>query len=108
MWVFYLFAVILLWLSIISLRGGLSFLAYVRREMQSSPSDYAPFAALIVPFRGLDQGLRENILALFEQDYPAYEIIFATSSADDAALQIIEEARTLFERGNVKRSRVVI
>jgi cellulose synthase/poly-beta-1,6-N-acetylglucosamine synthase-like glycosyltransferase len=42
-----------------------------------------PFATVIVPIRGLDQGLQENIAAIFSQDYPAYEVIFVSDDEKD-------------------------
>ena len=46
---------------------------------------------MIAPCRGLDKGLRENLLALIEQDYPDYEVIFVVDDKNDAAVPIIEE-----------------
>jgi ceramide glucosyltransferase len=91
--VFYFFAVIVIWLGILSLRNGLSFSAYVRREIAQPLPDFAPFVSVIAPCRGLEDGLRENISALFQQNYPAYEIIFATDRADDPVLGLIDEVR---------------
>lgn len=91
MLVFYFFALIVIGLGILSLRSGLSFAAYVRNEIARSLPDFAPFASVIAPCRGLDQGLRENVAALFQQDYPAYEIIFVSDRADDPSLSVIAE-----------------
>src|SRR5205085_957662 len=90
---FYFFATLLILQGLISLRGGWRALAYFRRELQRTLPDYAPFASVIVPFRGLDQALDENLRALFAQDYPRYEIIFVTDSANDPALRVIESLR---------------
>ena len=90
---FYAFAVIVIWLGILSLRSGLSFDAYLRREVAHPLPDFAPFVSVIAPCRGLEDGLRENISALFQQNYPAYEIIFVTDRADDPALGLIDEVR---------------
>jgi ceramide glucosyltransferase len=90
---FYFFAAIAVWLGVVSLRGGVRFSAYVRRETARPHTDYTPFASVIAPFRGLDQGLRENLSALFLQDYPAYEIIFVTDSSDDSAIEVVTELR---------------
>jgi cellulose synthase/poly-beta-1,6-N-acetylglucosamine synthase-like glycosyltransferase len=92
MLIFYLFAALVVWLGIDSLRGGFRYLAYVRREMKKELPRYTPFASVIAPVRGLDQGLSENIAALFRQDYPAYEIIFVTDRADDPSLVLVKEA----------------
>ena len=91
MLVFYFFAAIVIWLGILSLRNGFSFAAYVRREIARPLPDFAPFVSVIAPCRGLEDGLRENIAALFQQNYPAYEIIFVTDRADDPALGVIEK-----------------
>src|SRR6266436_5060716 len=94
MLVFYFFAAIAIWLGLLSLRGGLRFQAHVRRAVALPDIDYAPFVSVIAPFRGIDEGLKENLTALFDQHYPGYEIIFVTGRADDPALQVVEEVRS--------------
>ena len=94
MFVFYFFAVIVIWLGILSLRNGFSFAAYVRREIARPLPDFTPFVSVIAPCRGLEDGLRENINVLFRQDYPAYEIIFVTDRPDDPALDVFEGVRS--------------
>ncbi|HKR00979.1 MAG TPA: glycosyltransferase family 2 protein [Pyrinomonadaceae bacterium] len=108
MWVFYLFAALLVLQSVISLSGGLNYLSYIRHETAKPAPDFSPYASIIAPCRGLDQGLRENLLALFRQNYPAYEIIFVTDDERDPALSIIEEVRR--EMSDLPRvaSRVVV
>jgi cellulose synthase/poly-beta-1,6-N-acetylglucosamine synthase-like glycosyltransferase len=91
MLVFYFFAAIVIWLGILSLRGGITFAAYVRREAARLLPDFTPFASVIAPCRGLEDGLRDNLAALFEQNYPAYEIVFVTDRADDPSLSVVEE-----------------
>ncbi|HXF06777.1 MAG TPA: glycosyl transferase, partial [Blastocatellia bacterium] len=44
-----------------------------------------PPAAVIVPCRGLDEGFRENLRSLIEQDYPAYQLICVVDSRADPA-----------------------
>lgn len=95
MLVFYFFAVVVIWLGILSLRNGLSFAAYVWREFERTVPDFTPFASVIAPCRGLDEGLRENIEALFKQTHPAYEIIFVTDRVDDPSLAVIQEITRL-------------
>lgn len=108
MWVFYLFAALLLIQSVISLQGGARYLSYFRRETAKDNQGFTPYASIIAPCRGLDQGLRENLSALFRQDYPAYEILFVTDRTDDPALSIIEETRRAFDSLSHVASRVVI
>lgn len=92
MWVFYLFAALVVWQGIASLIGGFRFLAFMRGTRRESEPRFTPFASVIVPVRGLDQNLRDNIVAFCSQDYPDYEIIFVTDSAHDAALAVVREA----------------
>ncbi|HEX8650624.1 MAG TPA: glycosyltransferase family 2 protein [Pyrinomonadaceae bacterium] len=108
MLVFYLFAALVVWLGIVSLRGGVRYLAYVRSEMAKEREGFAPFATIIAPCRGLDQGLRENISALFIQQYPAYEIIFVSDSGADPAFAVIEEVRRELEPQSTARARVCV
>ena len=91
MYLFYLFALIEIWLGLVSLRGGVRFARYVRQEVNRASHIYTPFASVIAPCRGLDDGLRKNIEALFRQDYPAYEIILVTDKADDGSMGVIDQ-----------------
>ena len=88
----YLFAAVLIYMSIMSLRGGFRYLDFFKRELAKPKPDFTPFASIIVPCRGLDENLKDNLRALYRQDYPAYEIIFAVDDAEDAAVPVIEKA----------------
>ncbi|MCA1593664.1 MAG: glycosyltransferase family 2 protein [Acidobacteria bacterium] len=105
---FYILAALVLLQSILSLRGGVRYLAYVRRETEARRSLYMPFASVIVPCRGFDQGLVANLAALFAQHYPAYEIIFVSDRADDTALAIAVEVARSFDEHSVARARTVV
>jgi ceramide glucosyltransferase len=96
MWVFYFFAALLLWQSLLSLRGGVRYLYYFRRELDRPLTDFAPFASVVVPCRGIDQGFRENVSALFRQDYPRYELVFVFDAEDDPALAVVKEITRVF------------
>lgn len=96
MYVFYFFAAVLIWLSVLSLRGGFRYLAFVKNELNKPKADFAPFASIIAPCRGLDAGLKENLAALFRQDYPDYEIVFVVDGKDDKAVFVIEQLRLEF------------
>jgi cellulose synthase/poly-beta-1,6-N-acetylglucosamine synthase-like glycosyltransferase len=110
--VFYFFATLIVWQGIISLYGGARYLAFVRREMRAGEnhvaSMYTPLASVIVPCRGCDQGLRNNLEPLFAQQYPAFEIIFVTDSPNDESLAVIEELRRKRENEHQPRTRVVV
>lgn len=44
--------------------------------------------SILKPLHGLDDGLEENLRTFFEQDYPAFEILFAARNGDDAGLAL--------------------
>jgi len=93
MLVFYFFAAIVIWLGILSVRSGSRFAKYVRLETARPLPDFTPFVSVIAPTRGLDQGLHQNLTALFQQEYPDYEIIFVTGEKSDPSLSVIEEVK---------------
>lgn len=91
MFLFYLFAVALVFLSYKSLRGGFDYLNFFKRETAKPESDFAPFVTVIVPCRGLDDDLEKNLAAFGKQKFPAYEILFVIDDERDEAVKIIEK-----------------
>lgn len=75
-----------------SLWAGIRYWRYVRECLDAPPSSYTPSAAVIMPCRGVDPGLRENVRALLEQDYPEYEVIFVVESRSDPAYPLLRDA----------------
>jgi hypothetical protein len=67
----------------LSLRGEGARTRYVARRLAAPPPDPLPPATVIVPVKGGDHGLRENLAALANLDYPDYELIVAAHSAFD-------------------------
>ncbi len=49
----------------------------------SEPDAWLPPVTLIVPVKGEDEGLRENLAALAALDYPDYELLIVARSAKD-------------------------
>ena len=81
---------------------------YLQAELAKEYPDFTPFVTIFVPCRGVDDGLRENVSAIFAQDYPTFEIIFVSDRADDPALAVIEEARRSFTGDSGPTMRIVI
>lgn len=105
---FYFLAAIVIWLGILSLRGGLRFAAYARSEAWKPLADFKPYVSVFAPCRGLEGGLEENINALFRQDYSAYEIIFVSDSADDPALGLIRKIISDQDTTNRVSTKIII
>ncbi|MFN2578122.1 MAG: glycosyltransferase family 2 protein [Pyrinomonadaceae bacterium] len=93
---FYFFSAISIWLGLLSLRSGIRFVRYLQTELANEYAEFTPFVTVFMPLRGVDDGLRENVAAIFAQEYPTYEIVFVADRADDPALNMIEDARRSF------------
>ena len=105
---FYFFAVIAIWLGLISLRGGVRFVRYLQRELAKDIDDFTPPTTVFVPCRGSEPELKANVMALFAQDYPSFELIFVSDRADDPAFAVIEEARHSFPDASGPTMRFVV
>jgi ceramide glucosyltransferase len=82
-WWFWFFAGPALVLAFLSLRGERKRAAYVAEQLAEAPPADLPPATVIVPVKGPDPGLRENLAALAAQDYPNYELIVVAHCAAD-------------------------
>jgi len=93
-YLYYFLAAIACWIGIKSLLGGLRFAAYVKRETSRPLPDFQPFVSVIVPGRGLEPGLPENLCSLLAQHYPRYEVLFVFDRADDPAIGVVKQLAT--------------
>ncbi len=97
--------------SLLSLWSARRWLAFVRRDVGATPNDaasprssqeahdFTPPLSLIVPCRGHEPGLEQNLAAYRHQDYPDYELIFVTADPEDRACAVagaIAGARLLY------------
>ena len=89
--IFYLFAAILIYFSLKSFRGGIEYLSFFRNELAKPLPGHVPFATVIVPCKGDEAGLEENLAPVLEQNYPNYEVIFVVDDATDRAVPTIEK-----------------
>jgi len=70
-------------LAILSLRGERRRAEYVAARLSADPPASLPPATVIVPVKGEDDGLRGNLAALANLNYPDYELIVVAHSAVD-------------------------
>lgn len=52
---------------------------------------FAPPCSIIVPCKGTSKNLRANLQSFFSLDYPSYEVLFVTETADDGAVPVIRD-----------------
>ena len=86
--------------ALYSLKGGVDYLRLFQSSCQQSPGDFAPSATLILPFKGVDKGLQENLTAYFELDYPDLQILLVTEDSLDPCVPILERVREGFPAVN--------
>jgi len=79
---YWIFAAPAILLAILSLFGERKRARYVAGCLSREPKQF-PRAAVIVPVKGDDEGLRENLAALASLDYPDYDLVIAAHAADD-------------------------
>ena len=80
---FWFFAGPALLLAFLSLRGERKRARYVASRLSAPVPSKLPLASVIVPVKGYDEGLRENLQSLAELDYPDYELIIVARIAFD-------------------------
>ena len=56
----------------------------------------APPISVLKPLAGAEDGLEENLRSFFEQNYPAFEILFAVRNAADPAIDIVERLQARY------------
>jgi ceramide glucosyltransferase len=88
--IFIILGILLLAQSARSLRDGFRYLGYVRRCRAQEIGDYSPPVAVIIPVTGVDAGLKTNIAAFMEQDYPHYQLVLVVSDERDPAYALLD------------------
>ena len=75
--------------SVLQIAAALSYLS-VRRPALQSPAEPV---SILKPLSGLDLDLESNLRTFFEQEYPAFEVLFAVRSETDLAAPVVERLR---------------
>ncbi|HYM10387.1 MAG TPA: glycosyltransferase [Bryobacterales bacterium] len=73
-------------LGLASLRAASRRLQAIAAEMQQEPPPFTPSVTLIVPVKGREEGLVDNLRSLLTQDYPDFEMLIAVRDGADPAV----------------------
>lgn len=91
---FWIFAAPAILLAVFSLLGEPRRARYSARSLARQPHALPP-ACVIVPVKGHDAGLRENLAALASLDYPDYSLIVTARTADDIPPGVLPPRATI-------------
>ena len=67
--------------------------AWRYRQVVPTAARSTPPISVLKPLAGIDDGLEENLISFFEQEYAEFEILFAVRSAEDPAVPLVEKLR---------------
>lgn len=79
--------------ALYSLKGGVDYLQLFRKSSRLHSGDFTPPTTLILPFKGADEGLEENLRAYFELDYPDLQILLVTGDPLDRSVPVLERIK---------------
>ena len=101
MWLFVILVAPAVLLAAFSWRGEREKFRYYRERLPDGKQNtFLPSVSLIVPVKGHDQGLGENLASLASLDYPDYELIIAARSPADVPQDLVPpKVRVVFSEG---------
>src|SRR2546423_11217554 len=79
--------------SSLSILAAWRFLSVLPPALRSSEP-----ISILKPLVGLDLNLESNLRTFFEQDYPAFEILFAVRDATDPAAEVVGRLQRQYPR----------
>src|SRR5579872_6096602 len=100
MWLFAILVAPAVLLAIASWRGEKDKFRYYRDRLRDQKQEtFLPPVTLIVPVKGHDEGLRENLASLAALDYPNFELIVAARTPGDIPEAVVPAtARVVFSK----------
>ena len=83
LWVSFLAGMLLALQSAWALVDGIRFLRFVRKRRTAPLETFSPFAAVVIPCKGVDAGFEQNLGRFLNQDYPNYQVVFVVATAQE-------------------------
>jgi cellulose synthase/poly-beta-1,6-N-acetylglucosamine synthase-like glycosyltransferase len=99
---FLLLAGVVLLKGLAGVLHSLGYQRYLDRQLSRTPPAWMPPASVIVPCKGSDFELKENMEAILDQEFEDYEVIFVTATEADPSLVTLRQASRKFPRRRVK------
>jgi ceramide glucosyltransferase len=99
---FLVFACLIILKGVVGVLEGRRYLHYVHRHLSHLPFPWMPFASVIVPCKGLEYQLEENVSSVLNQVYPFFEVVLVTATEDDPSRPLLDELRHKFPGHVVK------
>ena len=99
---FLLLAGVVLLKGLLGAWHSLSYRRYLDRRLSPASPAWMPQASVIVPCKGSDFELQENMEAVLDQEFEDYEVLFATSTESDPSLADLRRAARKFPGRRVK------
>lgn len=84
--VWYLYLVILALATI-----GLILIGIPRKTVEDRVGTYSPRTLVMVPCRGLDYSLEDNLNSIMSQDYESFDVLAIVDDLEDPSLQVIKK-----------------
>ena len=99
---FLLLAGVVLLKGLLGALHSLSYTRYLDRQLSRTPPAWMPPASVIVPCKGTDFELQENVEAILDQEFEDYEVIVVTATESDPSLGALRRAARKFPGRRVK------
>ena len=90
--------------AFITTRSAIRFRKFLLSRLKPMDLQESPKVALLVPCKGVDPNLKENIQSWLDQNYPNFEVFVVVESESDGAVPLLKECESLklFVAGNAE------
>ena len=80
---------------LILVSAGFLFIEFHKNIDESTGENYEPETLVMVPCRGLDYSLENNLKSIKNQNYHKYRMVCIVDNKEDPALDIIKNSRSI-------------
>ncbi|MFN8007575.1 MAG: glycosyltransferase [Terriglobia bacterium] len=95
-------AVLITLKGLIGVLEGRRYLHYIQNHFSRLPDPWMPYASVILPCKGLEYQLEENICSVLQQSYPFFEVILVTATEDDPSRPLLKKLIHQFPGHKIK------